>query len=264
MIRRALASEWTKLRSVRSTRWSLLATVALSITASGLICASSSTDSCLPGTKGCDDDLVGLSLGGVYLGQMAVVVLAVTAIGSEYATKMIRTTLTATPRRRAVLSAKAAVVAVLVLGVGLVTSVTSFYVGQALLSGGGYTAAAGYPTPALGDGPTLRAVVGSGLYLAVLALFSLGIAAILRHTAAAIATVLGLLWFPIIPISVLPPDVGLQVAKFCPMTAGLAIQRTVERADSVPIAPVAGFGVFCAYACAALIGAMWQIKARDA
>jgi ABC-2 type transport system permease protein len=193
-----------------------------------------------------------------------VVALAVTAIGSEYATKMIRTTFTATPRRRTVLSAKAAVVAALVLGVGLVTSVASFHVGQALLSAGGYTAAAGYPTPSLGQGPTLRAVVGSGLYLAVLALFSLGIAAILRHTAASIATVLGLLWFPLIPISILPQDVGLQVAKFCPMTAGLAVQHTVERADSVPIAPWAGFGVFCGYASAALIGAMWQIEARDA
>jgi ABC-2 type transport system permease protein len=261
---RTLASEWIKLRSIRSTTWSLAALVGLTLALSALICASSSTSGCPPGTAGCDDDIVELSLGGVYLGQFAVAALAVMAISSEYATKMIRTTFTATPRRRTVLSAKAAAIGALVLAAGLLTSLAAFFLGQALLAGNGYTAAGGYPAASLGDGSTLRAVVGTGLYLAALALLSLGVGAILRHTAAAITTVLGLLWVPLIAVSLLPQDVGLQVARFCPMTAGLAIQRTVERADSVPIAPWAGLGVFCAYAGAALLAAFWRIDARDA
>jgi ABC-2 type transport system permease protein len=265
MIRRTVASEWTKLRSVRSTTWSLLAAVALTVVLTAVICASSSTEGCPPGTTaGCDKDIVELSLGGIYFGQLAVVALAVMAISSEYTTRMIRTTFTASPRRRAVLAAKAAVVGGLVLVVGLATSLASFFFGQALLAGNGYTEANGFPAATLTDGPTLRAVVGSGLYLGVVALLSLGIGAILRHTAAAITTVLGLLWFPLIPISLLPQDVGLEIAKFCPMTAGLAIQRTVEWVESVPISPWAGFGVLCAYAAAALLVALWQVEARDA
>lgn len=177
---------------------------------------------------------------------------------------MIGTTFTTNPRRRAVLSAKAAVIGALVPGVGLVTSLASFVVGQALWGANGFTAANGYPGASLTDGSTLRAVAGSGLYLAVLALLSLGIGTILRHTAAAITTVLGLLGFPLIPLSLLPQGVGLQIARFCPMTAGLAIQRTVEQADSVPIAPCAGSGVLCAYAAAVLLVAPWQVGARDA
>ena len=97
-----------------------------------------------------------------------------------------------------------------------------------------------------------RAVGGTALYLTGLALLSVGIGAILRSTAAAISTVLALLWVPLIVISLIGLDDGLKLAKFSPMLAELAIQATVERADSVPINPWAGLGAMFAYAAVAL------------
>jgi ABC-2 type transport system permease protein len=241
----ALNAEWTKLRSLPSTIRGLMAAMALTLAFTALICASSQTS---------DGDLVELSLAGVYLGQLALAALAVMAATSEHATGMIRATFTATPCRRNVLAAKAAVIGAIGLGVGLVMSLASFFVGRELLDG---------PGPSLADGPALRAVLGTGLYLAALSLLSLAIGAIVRQTATAITTVLGLLWVPIIAVSLMPQDVGLQVAKFCPMTAGFAIQRTVERADSVPIAPWAGLGLLWAYAAGAFLVALWLVDRRD-
>ena len=110
----------------------------------------------------------------------------------------------------------------------------------------------------------VRGIAGTAVYLAALALFSLGFGAILRNTAAAISTVLALLWLPLILINLVPMDVGLKIARLCPMFAGLAIQRTVERADSIPIAPGAGLALFCGYAVVALALGFWLVGRRDA
>jgi ABC-2 type transport system permease protein len=260
---RALEAEWTKLRSVRSTSWALLALVVGTIGLSALTCASTSTEGGSPGSPG-DDDIVLFSLAGVYLGQIAVVALATLAITSEYATGTIRSTFAAMPRRMTVLSAKTVVVGSIALVVGLATSVASFVVGQSILHANGYVYEAGYPSASLGDGATLRAVVGTGLYLGIVALLSLGIGAMVRHTAGAISTVLGLLLVPQIMIGLLPDDAADVVQTVTPMSAGLALQQTTARADNVPIGPWAGLAVACAWAVAALCVGLWLVRRRDA
>jgi ABC-2 type transport system permease protein len=260
----ALHAEWTKLRSLRSTTWSLVAAVALMLALGALVSATSQSDGCPSVSESSCDDVVLNSLGGVYLAQMAVATLAVLAIGTEYGTGMIRTTFGAMPRRRIVLAAKAAVVAAVVFVVGLAVSVVAFELGQQLLRDGGYTAENGYPPVTLADGFALRAVVGCALYLAVLSVLSLGVGALLRSTAAALTAVFTLLWVPLIVVSLMGPDSGLEVAKFTPMLGGLAVLDTVERADSVPIGPWAGLGVLCAYAGVAMVAALWAVTRRDA
>jgi ABC-2 type transport system permease protein len=258
----ALRSEWTKLAGLRGTWWSLATALVLTVLLSLVITGSSSTDGCPSREPGCDDDLLEIALGGVYLGQLAVVALGVMAIGSEFTSGMIRTTFAATPRRHLVLAAKAAVVGGSVLVVGLIACALAYVLGSATLSGNGYTQANGYE--AVSGATAVRGVLGSAVYLAALALLSIGVGTILRSTAAAISTVLGVLWVPLILVSMLPMDVGLKVARFCPMFAGLAIQRSVDRFDTIPISPGAGLALFCAYAAAALAGGFWILTRRDA
>ncbi len=114
---RTLKAEWTKLRTVPSTGWSLVALVAGTVLFTVLVCATASSGGCAPDT--CDDYVVVNSLNGVFVGQVAVVALGVLAIGSEYATGMIRVTFAAQPRRRLVLAAKALGVGSLALAAGL-------------------------------------------------------------------------------------------------------------------------------------------------
>jgi ABC-2 type transport system permease protein len=257
---RALQAEWTKLTALRSTWWSLFALLALTMLLTLLITTGSQTSGCGGGDQ-CEG-MLELSLAGVYLGQMAVVTLGVLAISSEYTSGLIRTTFAATPRRHAVLAAKAAVVAALVLAVGLLAAVLAYAVGMPLLRGNGFIAANGYPGYSWTT--AVRGIGGTGVYLAGLALFSLGFGAIMRSTAAAISTVLALLWVPLIVVSLIPMETGLKLARWCPMFAGLAIQNTVQRVDTIPISPGAGLALFCAYAAAALGIGFWLVSKRDA
>ncbi len=157
---RALRAEWIKLRSVRSTTWAILALVGVSVLFTAIATSESETSGGSPGNPG-DNDIVLDSLQGVWFGQIAIAVLAVLAITSEYSTRLIRMTFAANPRRRAVLVAKTAVVAAIALVAGLATSVACFFVGQEILQGNGFTYENGYPAASLADGPTFRAVAGS-------------------------------------------------------------------------------------------------------
>lgn len=259
----ALRAEWIKLRTVRSTMWSLLTLAGVSVLFTAIACWESETVGGSPGRPG-DNDIVLDSLAGIWFGQIAAAVLAVLAITSEYSSRMIRTTLAANPRRRTVLGAKTVVVGAVVAVVGLATSVTCFLLGQAILRGNGFTYENGYPAASLGDGPTLRAVAGSAVYLALLATFSLGLAAVLRHTAGAITSVLAVVLAPVIAIGFLPENLAEPLEKFSLMGAGISIQQTVERPDNIPIGPWAGLAVVSAYAAAALAVALWTIRKRDA
>jgi ABC-2 type transport system permease protein len=187
----AVRAEWTKLRTVRTTAWTVLAILGLTVGLGAALTAGSDTT----GTGTGDNDIVRDSLVGVYAGQIGVVGLATLAITSEYATGMILTTVTAIPRRRTVLAAKAVVVGVTVLIVGMVSTATAFVLGQHLLRGGGFRPPA-YPEWTLADGPALRAVVGTALFLTALALLSLGVGAILRSTAGTISVLLAVLFIP--------------------------------------------------------------------
>jgi ABC-2 type transport system permease protein len=259
----AVRAEWIKLRTVRSTTWSLLAFAGVSILFSALACWESETSGGSPGNPG-DNDIVLDSLSGIWFGQMAAAVLAVLAITSEYSTRMIRTTLAANPRRRTVLAAKTAVVGIAVLVIGLAVSVACFLLGQSILRGNGFTYENGYPAASLADGTPLRAVLGGAIYLGLLAVFSLGVGTILRHTAGAITAVLAVVLAPIIAINFLPEDAAEPLEKFSLMGAGLASQQTVDRADNIPMEPWAGLGVVAVYAAAALVVALLVIGKRDA
>jgi ABC-2 type transport system permease protein len=262
-IGRALRAEWTKARSVRSTTWATLALVVGTVGLSALSCATGSTEGGSPASPG-DDDIVLFSLSGVYLGQIAVVVLATLAITSEFATDIVRATFAAIPRRASVLVAKAVVVTSIALVVGTITCVLSFLVGQWLLRGNGYVYEGGYPTASLTDGATARAVFGAGLYLGVLAVLSLGVGAVVRHTAGAISAVLAVLFVPQIMIGLLSDDVADVIQRVTPMSAGLAVLQTTDRDILGPSGPWAGLAVAAAWAGAALLAGLWMVHRRDA
>lgn len=258
-MKQALHAEWTKLRTVAGTGWLLLGAVVLTVGLSAAVSAPvsfSSADSTQDTTK--------LSLTGVVIGQAVVAVLAVTAIGGEYATGMIRTTLTAMPQRFAVLTAKAAVLTVAVLAGATVAVLGSLLAGRLILPGNGFTAAHGYPPLSLADGSTLRAAGGSVLYLALIAVLSLGIATAVRDAATAVGTVLGLLYlFPILTQVVSDPDWRRHLRQISPMDAGLAVQAT-SNVPGLPIGPWAGLGVLAAWAAAALVAGALLLRLRDA
>lgn len=260
---RAVRAEWTKLRTVRSTAWLVLACAGCTVAAGALMLATLHTEHCPPAPPGCDEDTARLSLAGAYLGQAAAVVLGVLAVSTEYSTRMIRTTLAACPRRPVVLAAKVAVVTVVALAAGALGVLGSLGAGRVILPGNGFTAAAGYPPLSLADGSTLRAATGTVLYLGLVALLSLGVGLALRDTATSLITVLGLLFVSPILGGVIDNAVWRErVMTFSP-TAALTIQVT-KRLDGMPIGPWQGMGVLAAYAGAALLIGGVLFKLRDA
>lgn len=260
-MRTALHAEWTKLRTVPGPGALLSGTVVLTVALSALVAAATT---CAPPGCSTDLDTAKLSLSGVQLGQAVVAVLAVLVVGGEYSTGMIRTTLTAMPRRASVLAAKAATVTGLVLVAGTVAVLGCVLAGRLILPGNGLTAAHGYPPLSLADGPTLRAAGGSVLYLALIGLLSLSVATIVRESAAAIGLVLGLLYLlPILLHVVTDPDWQRRLQQIAPSSAGLAIQATVGVRD-LPIGPWAGLGVLAAWAAGALLAGALLLRLRDA
>ncbi len=237
-LREALHAEWTKLRTLPGTPWLLAAVIAATVAVST---AAAAAVTCPSG--GCSVDPAKLSLTGVDLGQAVVAILAVLAISSEYSTGMIRTSISAMPRRTTMLAAKAAVITGLVLAAGTIAVLGSLLAGRPLLTAHGFTPAHGYPALSLGDGPVLRAAAGSVLYLALIALLSLGVATAIRDSGTAIGTVLGLLYLTQIIASVVTsPHWHSDIERYAPMNAGLAIQATTGL-RGLPISPWGGLGV---------------------
>ena len=260
-LRDALHAEWTKLRTVSGPAWLLAATVVLTVAVSA---AATAAVRCPTGTA-CPVDTTKLSLTGIEFSQAVVAILAVLAIGGEYSTGMIRITLMAMPRRSAVLAAKAVLVAGLVLAAGALAVGGSVLAGRVILPGHGFTAGRGFPLESLADGPTLRAAAGSVLYLALIALLSLGIATIVRESAVAIGVVLGLLYLSPIIISAVAgnPVWSHRLERYAPMSAGLTIQDTTGL-RGLPISPWGGLGVLAVWAAAALLAGGLVLRWRDA
>ena len=258
-LRDALHAEWTKLRTAPGTIGLLAAAVALTVAVSVAAAAATRCPA-----AGCGEDPAKVSLTGVYLGQVVVAVVAVLAISGEYSSGMIRTTLAAMPRRTTVLAAKAALVTGLTLAAGTLAVLGSLLAGRLILPGHGFTAAHGFAPLSLADGPVLRAAAGSVLYLALIALLSLGAATAVRDSAVAIGLVLGLLYlFPIVAGVVSDSHVQRHLQQIAPMTAGLDIQATTGL-RSLPLSPWAGLGVLAAWAAAALLIGGLLLRLRDA
>ena len=256
---RVLHAEWTKARTVAGPGALMLAAAVLTAVV-GVVAANAV--SC-PG-QACQVDPAKVSLTGIYLGQAVVAIIAVTAVSGEYSTGMIRLTLAATPRRWQVLAAKAAVTGTAALLTGAVAVLASVLAGGALLARHGISPAHGYEALSLGHGAVLRAAAGSVLYLGLIALLGLGVAAMIRDSAVAIGTVLGLLYlFPIVASFVGNPTWQRHLDQLSPMTAGLYVQTTTDL-RSLPLTPWQGLGVLAAWAAGALLAGGLLLRFRDA
>jgi ABC-2 type transport system permease protein len=262
LVRRGLRAEWTKLRSVRSTTWTVVAVVAVTVGVTAFLAANGGTDANQAGGVAGDDDVVVNSLRGVWIGQVPLVALGVVAMTSEFASGTIRTTFAALPRRRSTLAAKATTVGLVALAVGSAASVLSFLIAQPLLHDGGYVGPA-YPVVALTDAPVIRAVAGTAIYLTLLALFAVGVAGIVRHTATAMTLVVALVLVPSVLMESFPRQRIRELLEQVFPAGGLSIQVTSERYHTPPFGTWGGLGVTAAWALAAMLGAAWTIGRRD-
>jgi ABC-2 type transport system permease protein len=281
-LRRAMAAEWTKLWSVRSTMWTLVAT---GIAVVGLSVLSTSTRS----ASDIVDDPTRLSLIGIFLGQLIFGVLGVLVMSAEYGTGTIRATLAAVPRRPVVLAAKVLVFGAVALVISEILTFTAFAIGQAILSARhavGATAIIsarahqlGVTVPpnvkaaltstgsaSLGQAGVLRAVIGAGLYLAALGLLALGLATIIRHTAGAISAFVGVVLVLPLIVEALPASINDAVARYLPANIGLVMFSTHGVPDDIGSAfsPWTGFALLVLYAVVVLALGCWVLVRRDA
>jgi len=255
----ALRSEWTKIRTVRSTVFALLAMAGISIGLMSLIAWTTMHrwDRFDPRERA--------TMGGraleivlarpVFVSQLVVAVLGVMVISAEYTTGMIRSTLQSQPRRLTILTAKIMVFAALMLVVGELLSFSAFFIGRQII-------AAHIPVN-LGDPGVTRAVIGAGLYIAVLGLFSLAFGAILRHTAGAITTVLGLILIVSNLTQLLPDSWGQHINAYMPTNAGTLILQAHQMPGDL-LSPWQGLGVFCGWTVLLLAVAATLLTKRDA
>ena len=236
---RVLRSEWTKLRTQPSTFWALLATMIL-ITGFGIGYSLLRVARPPHGAALASVDPAAVSLSGVLLAQIAAGVLGVLLVTSEYATGLIRSTLAAVPRRLPVLWGKAALAAAATLAVSLPAAFAAFLAGQSIL-------ARQHLSVGLSQPGVARAVPVTALYLAVAALLGLGLGALLRSTAGAIAALFGVLFAVQLVVGFLPGSWADDVGKYVPATAGQAV-TTVHPDPVSSLSPWTGLGVFCLYA----------------
>ena len=273
-----LLAEWTKMRSVRSTPWTLVIFACVSLGLTGLF-TWLTLHSLNSGRNGARDsgiltDPVSFILGtGLGLGQLAICVLGVLVITSEYSSGTIRASLLAVPHRYPVMLAKALVFAVLVFIAGEIVAFCSYFIGAVLVNGETVTLTgriAGHAVTAhrtlnvsLSQPGVLRAVFGSGLYLTVLGLFALAIGGLIRHTAGAITAVIGMV-LVIFPLAGLLPDSwGAHIHTYLPTVAGQLITQDKPTAGQL-LSAWQGFGVFCAWTALLLAVAIVLLQRRDA
>jgi ABC-2 type transport system permease protein len=252
---RVIRSEWTKLRSVRSTYWSLFVTLLLIIGIGILVCVifNARWPHINPHERA-DFHPLRANLAGVNFAQLAIGVLGVLVITAEYSTGMIRATFSAAPKRLPVLWAKTAVFAGVAFVLSLPAVFIVFFAGQSILSGQHINTTISHPG-------VVRALVGAALYLMVMGVFGLGLGAILRSTAGGISALAAIVF-------VLPPIIGLFPASFAnsvtpylPSNAGGALWTI--NPDSNTLAPWAGFAVFCGWAIASIVVAAILMARRD-
>jgi ABC-2 type transport system permease protein len=250
-----LRSEWTKIRSVSSTVWTLSVAAVVTIALGALLSYLSKRDfGGMSRGQRLTFDPTFVSFAGTSLGQLAMIVFGVLVVSNEYSTGMIRASLAAVPRRGRFLFGKIAVATALALVVGLLTSFLTFFLGQAMLG----------PLRAhIGDPGVLRAVFGGGLYMTLIAMFSMGVAAMLRS--------------PLLSLGILMPFFFLisnilggvpatkKVGQYLPDQAGRRIMRVVTPLDdTAPYGPWGGLGIMVLWVLAALAGGYLLLRERDA
>jgi ABC-2 type transport system permease protein len=252
---RVVRSEWTKLRSLPSAGWSLLATAVIIVGFGVLYTLVRAARPPHGAGAVASFDPTSVSLAGVQLAQLAIGVLGVLLITSGYATGLVNATLAAVPRRVPVLYGKAIVLMAASLALCVPAAFAAFAVGQQILS-------THHIGTTLGQPGTVRAVLGSALYLTAIGLLGLGFGALLRRTAGAISVLFATLFALPLIASFLPGGLSDQVSKYLPGQAGIAIASV--RPDPAALGPWAGFGVLCLYTAIALGLAVWLLRRRDA
>jgi ABC-2 type transport system permease protein len=254
---RVVRSEWTKLWSLRSTRWTLLAAV-VSMIAPGIIVAAfeMSRWNTLPADERARFSAIDTGVGGFHLAQLAVGVLGVLVISGEYSTGMIRSSLMAVPKRLPVLFAKLAVYAAVTFVLMLASTLVSFLVVQRIVAGH-------HLGVGLGDPVALRAVIGTALFLTVLGALAVGLGALVRNTAGGIGALFGLLF--VIPgvVALLPHATSDAIGPYLPFNAGTAVATDVFEGPH-HLSPWTGFSVFCGYAVLVIAFAAVRLVRRDA
>jgi ABC-2 type transport system permease protein len=254
-VTQVLRSEWTKIRSVASTVWTLSVAVVVTVALGMLIAALSRNEfDDMSARDRLSFDPTFISFAGMSLGQLAMIVFGVLVVSNEYSSGMIRSSLAAVPQRGTFLFGKLAVATGLALVVGLVTSFVAFFAGQAML---------GEHRASIGDEGVLRAVIGGGLYMTLIALFSMGVAAMLRSPMLA----LGILMPFFFLISSVLGNVSAteKIGRFLPDQAGSKVMQVVPPVDDdTPYGPWGGLGIMMLWVLAALIGGYLVLKKRDA
>jgi ABC-type transport system involved in multi-copper enzyme maturation permease subunit len=249
-------SEWTKLRTVRSTMWALLFTLISTVGIGALLTAlevSRWDHRSITEVAGFDPLLYGFA--GVNLAQLSIGVLGVLVMTSEYATGAITLTFGATPQRRLVLGAKVATFSAVVAAVSLLSCVGAFWISQALL-------APKHAGMSITDPGVFRAVLGGALHLVLIGATAVGVGAALRRTAGAVAVLFAVLL--VVPglVTLLPSPWNDNVTKFLPSSAGVAMSAVVRFPNL--LTPAAGLLVLLAYTAATLGAAAILLTRRDA
>ncbi|NUP00828.1 MAG: ABC transporter permease subunit [Nonomuraea sp.] len=250
-----IRSEWTKIRSVASTVWTLSLAVVVTIALGMLISALSKNEfDTMDRRDQLSFDPTFISFAGMSLGQLAMIVFGVLVVSNEYSTGMIRSSLAAVPQRGTFLFSKIAVATGLALVVGVATSFVTFFLGQAML---------GEHKAQIGDPGVLRAVIGGGLYMTLIAMFSMGVAAMLRSPMLS----LGILMPFFFLVSNILGNVSAteKIGRYLPDQAGSKIMQVVTPVDDdTPYGPWGGLGIMALWVLAAIAGGYATLKKRDA
>jgi len=249
----ALRAEWIKFWSVRSTMWSTVLLFVLGAGLTVLVCATSAD---WLASSEADESPLSFVTWGLMFAQITAIALGTLVVTSEYGTGMIRATLAATPRRGAVLAAKALVLTSTLFVVGTLTAFAGYFGGNWFLDREGIGIA-------LGDEGVLRAMFGSGLYMAGLGLFAAAVGLLIRHTAAALSIVLALVFVVGNMAFLLPGTWGEWTAKLMPGNAGSGVAAPVSFNPEL-LDPWVGFAVFAGEVAALLLVAWLVFRRRDA
>lgn len=254
--RRLMHAEWIKLRSLRSSRWTLAALVIVSIGLGVLMSAEAATHwSDLSPADKASWDPTNSSLAGTVFGQLAVAVFGVLAITAEYSSGTIRSSVAAAPRRTPMLAAKTSVYGGVALVIGEVVSFTSYFIGQAIFSGRA-------PYSHIGDPGVARAIAMTGAYLAFVCLIAMALGVALRHTAGAITAVVTILLLLPAVIIALPASLEHSLGRFLPQQIAASSTGAVLP-EPHNFSPWVGFGLLATYAALALGSALWIFARRD-